>query len=75
MRAARELRTWLYDDSALAWGPKVVAGKDMSMTEEEADQRWRNQLQLEAKLRAENYAAAVAEHQRKKATADLQPPK
>ncbi|MDR6617669.1 hypothetical protein J2W63_003415 [Klebsiella sp. 1400] len=47
----------------------------MSMTEEEADQRWRNQLQLEAKLRAENYAAAVAEHQRKKATADLQPPK
>lgn len=65
--AVRELRTSIYDSSALSWGPKVAACKDMSMTQEEADQRWREQLQLEAKQRAENYAAAVAEYQNKTA--------
>lgn len=75
MRAARELRASIYDSSALPWGPKVAAGKGMSMTQEEADQRWRELLQLEAKRQAENYAAAVAEYLKKKAVANLQLPK
>lgn len=75
VRVSRELRTPVYDGSALSWGPKVTAGKDMSMAPEEADQRWREQLQLEAKQRAENYTAAAAEYLRKKAAADLQSPR
>ena len=75
VRVSRELRTSVYDGSALSWGPKVTAGKDMSMAPEEADQRWREQLQLEAKQRAENYTAAAAEYLRKKAAADLQSPR
>ncbi len=75
VRVARELRTSIYDGSALSWGPKVTASKDMSMTQEEADQRWCQQLQLEAKQRADNYAAAAAEYLREKAAADLQLPR
>ncbi|CAH6693437.1 hypothetical protein AI2937V1_3177 [Klebsiella oxytoca] len=75
VRSARELRTSIYDGSALSWGPKVTASKDMSMTQEEANQRWCEQLQLEAKQRADNYAAAAAEYLRKKAAADFQLPR
>jgi hypothetical protein len=38
----------------------------MSLTPEEAEQRWREQLRIEAERRADNYAAAVAEYQKKK---------
>jgi uncharacterized protein YccT (UPF0319 family) len=34
-------------------------------------QRWREQLRIEAERRADNYAAAVAEYQKKKAEAAL----
>lgn len=44
----------------------------MSMTQEKADQRWCELLQLEAKRCAENYAAAAAEYLTKKVIADLQ---
>ncbi|HHF7992426.1 replication endonuclease [Enterobacter roggenkampii] len=70
-RTARGLRTSVDDETALAWGPKVVAAKDMSLTPEEAEQRWRQQLRTEAERRADNYAAAVAEYQKKKAEAAL----
>ncbi|STV74322.1 Uncharacterised protein [Klebsiella michiganensis] len=45
----------------------------MSLTPEDAEKRWREQLQREAKWRAENYAAAVAVYMKKKADAYLQP--
>ncbi len=70
-RTARGLRTSIDDESALKWGPKVTAAKDMSLTPEEAERRWREQLRLEAERRADNYAAAVAEYQKKKAEAAL----
>ncbi|SWC74258.1 gp36 [Klebsiella pneumoniae] len=70
-RTARGLRTSIDDESALTWGPKVTAAKDMSLTPEEAEQRWREQLRIEAERRADNYAAAVAEYQKKKAEAAL----
>lgn len=70
-RTARGLRTSVGDETALTWGPKVVAAKDMSLTPEEADRRWREQLRSEAETRADNYAAAVAEYQKKKASAAL----
>lgn len=70
-RTARGLRTSIADESALTWGPKVTAAKDMSLTPEEADQRWREQLRIEAERRANNYAAAAAEYQKKKAEAAL----
>ena len=70
-RTARGLRTSIDDEAALAWGPKVIAAKDMSLTPEEAEQRWREQLRIEAERRADNYAAAVAEYQKKKAEAAL----
>ncbi len=70
-RTARGLRTSIDDESALTWGPKVTAAKDMNLTPEEAEQRWREQLRIEAELRANNYAAAVAEYQRKKAEAAM----
>lgn len=70
-RTARGLRTPIDDESALIWGPKVTAAKDMSLTPEEADQRWREQLRIEAERRAKNYAAAAAEYQKKKAEAAL----
>lgn len=75
VRAARELRMSIYDASILSWGSKVTASKDVSMTQEEADQRLIEKLQLEAKWRAEKYAAVVAEYMRKKIAADLLPPK
>ncbi|WP_407046638.1 hypothetical protein [Raoultella ornithinolytica] len=65
MRTARGLRTSIDDETALAWGPKVTAAKDMSLTPEEAEQRWREQLRIEAKRRADNYAAAASEYQKK----------
>ncbi|HBY0434401.1 TPA: replication endonuclease [Klebsiella pneumoniae subsp. pneumoniae] len=71
MRTARGLRTSIDDETALTWGPKVTAAKDMSLTPEEAEQRWREQLRIEAERRADNYAAAVAEYQKKKAEAAL----
>ena len=49
----------------------MAAAKDMSLTPEEAEQRWREQLRAEAERRADNYAAAVAEYQKKKAEAAL----
>lgn len=70
-RTARGLRTSVDDEAALTWGPKVAAAKDMSLTPEEAEQRWREQLRTEAERRADNYAAAVAEYQKKKAEAAL----
>lgn len=70
-RTARGLRTSVDDETALTWGPKVVAAKDMSLTPEEADRRWREQLRIEAEKRADNYAAAVAEYQKKKTGAAL----
>lgn len=71
MRTARGLRTSIDDETAPTWGPKVAAAKDMILTPEEADRRWREQLQIEAKRRADNYATAVAEYQKKKAEAAL----
>ncbi|HDU5924503.1 TPA: replication endonuclease [Klebsiella aerogenes] len=71
VRTARGLRTSVDDEAALTWGPKVTAAKDMSLTPEEAEQRWREQLRIEAERRADNYAAAVAEYQKKKAEAEL----
>lgn len=70
-RTARGLRASIDDESALTWGPKVTAAKDMSLTPEEAEQRWREQLRIEAERRANNYAAAAAEYQKKKAEAAL----
>ncbi|EMQ0911182.1 replication endonuclease [Raoultella ornithinolytica] len=70
-RTARGLRTSIDDETALAWGPKVTAAKDMSLTPEEAEQCWREQLRIEAEQRADHYAAAVAEYQKKKAEAAL----
>ncbi|MDU1457277.1 MAG: replication endonuclease, partial [Klebsiella sp.] len=70
-RTARGLRTSIDDETALAWGPKVTAAKDMSLTPEEAERRWCEQLRIEAERRADNYAAAVAEYQKKKAEAAL----
>lgn len=43
----------------------------MNLTQEEAEQRWREQLQQEAKRRADNYAAAVSEYQKKKSEVAL----
>ncbi len=70
-RTARGLRTSIDDETALTWGPKVTAAKDMSLTPEEAERRWREQLRIEAERRADNYAVAVAEYQKKKAEAAL----
>uniref|UniRef100_UPI00351C1942 hypothetical protein n=1 Tax=Klebsiella quasipneumoniae TaxID=1463165 RepID=UPI00351C1942 len=70
-RTARGLRTSIDDEAALTWGPKVTAAKDMSLTPEEAEQRWREQLRIEAERRADNYTAASAEYQKKKAEAAL----
>lgn len=70
-RTARGLRTSIDDETALTWGPKVAAAKDMILTPEEADRRWREQLRIEAERRADNYATAVAEYQKKKAEAAL----
>ena len=65
------MRTSIDDETALAWGPKVTAAKDVSLTPEEAEQRWREKLQLEAKRRADNYAAAASEYQKKKSEVEL----
>lgn len=71
MRTARGMRTSIDDETALAWGPKVTAVKDMSLTPEEAERRWREQLRIEAELRADNYADAVAEYQKQRTEAAL----
>lgn len=71
MRTAHGMRTSIDDETALAWGPKVTAAKDMSLTPEEAEQRWCEQLQLEAKRRADNYVAAASEYQEKKSEVEL----
>ncbi|WP_213733626.1 replication endonuclease [Citrobacter europaeus] len=71
MRTACYLRTSVEDETALMWGPKVVAARDMSLTPEEADLRWREQLRNEAERRADNYNVAVAEYQKKKDEATL----
>ena len=70
-RTARGLRTSVDDEAVLAWGPKVVAAKDMSLSPEEADQRWCEQMRAEAEHRMNNYAAAAQEYQKKKAEAAL----
>ncbi len=71
VRTARGLRSSVGDETALTWGPKVTAAKYMSLTPEEAEQRWRAQLRIEAERRADNYASAAAEYQKKKAEAAL----
>ncbi|TAI05074.1 replication endonuclease [Klebsiella pneumoniae] len=71
MRTARGMRTSIDDETTLAWGPKVTAAKDMNLTQEEAEQRWREKLHLEAKRRADNYAAAAAEYLKKKSEVEL----
>ena len=43
----------------------------MSLTPEEAEQRWREQLRVEAERRADSYAAAASEFQKKKSEAAL----
>ena len=65
-RTARGLRTSIDVETALAWVPKIIAAKDMSLTLEEAEQRWREQLRVEALRRADSYAAAASEFQKKK---------
>ncbi|WP_431000740.1 replication endonuclease [Klebsiella pneumoniae] len=71
MRTARGLRTSINDETALAWGPKVTAAKNMSLTPEEAEQRWREQLRVEAERRADSYAAVASEFQKKKSESAL----
>lgn len=71
VRTARGLRSSVDDETALTWGPKVTAAKNISLTPEEAEQRWRAQLRIEAERRADNYASAAAEYQKKKAEAAL----
>lgn len=44
----------------------VIAVKDMSLTPEEAEQRWREQLRSEAERRADFYSVAVAEYLNKR---------
>ncbi len=70
-RTAHGLRTSIDDETALEWGPKVTASKYMTLTPEEAERHWREQLRIEAERRADNYAAAVAEYQKKKEEAVL----
>ncbi|HHN4459045.1 TPA: hypothetical protein ACRI53_004282 [Klebsiella michiganensis] len=70
IRTARGLRTLLNDDSALECGPKVVAARDINITQEEADRRWRAQLPIEAQRRAENYAATAYAYLAQKAEAE-----
>ncbi|HIH9424377.1 TPA: hypothetical protein ACYU6M_001597 [Klebsiella pneumoniae] len=68
---ARGLRSSIDDETALAWGPKVTAAKDMNLTQEEAEQRWREQLRIEALRRADSYAAAASEFKKKNSEAAL----
>lgn len=70
-RTARGLRSSIDDETALAWGPKVTAAKDMNLTQEEAEQRWREQLRIEALRRADSYAAAASEFKKKNSEAAL----
>ncbi|MGA1952730.1 replication endonuclease [Klebsiella pneumoniae complex sp. WS2972] len=70
-RTARDVRISIDDEIVLTSGPKFTAAKDMRLTPEEAERRWREQLRIEAERRADNYAAAVAEYQKKKAEAAL----
>ncbi|MCE7490501.1 replication endonuclease [Klebsiella pneumoniae] len=70
-RTACGLRKSIDDETALTWGPKVTAAKDIALTPEDAERRWREKLRIEAERRADNYAAAVTEYQKKKAEAAL----
>lgn len=70
-RTALGLRSSIDDETALAWGPKVTAAKDMNLTQEEAEQRWREQLRIEALRRADSYAAAASEFKKKNSEAAL----
>ena len=47
-------------------GRIVIAVKDMSLTPEEAEQRWREQLRSEAERRADFYSVAVVEYLNKR---------
>lgn len=71
LRTVRGLRTYVDDEATLTWGPKVAAAKDMSLSPEEVDQRWREQMRAEAEQRMNNYTAAAQEYQKKKAEAVL----
>ena len=71
VRAAQGLRMSIDDNASLEWGPKVTAGKDMSLTPEEAEQRWRDQLRNESERRAHNYAVAAEVYQKKRGQAAL----
>lgn len=70
-RTALGLRSSIDDETALAWGPKVTAAKDMNLTQEEAEQRWREQLRIEALRRADSYAAVASEFKKKNSEAAL----
>jgi hypothetical protein len=43
-RTVRAMRASVEDESALTWGPTVVAATDMNLTPEETEQRWRKKL-------------------------------
>ncbi|MEX5389076.1 replication endonuclease [Enterobacter cloacae] len=70
-RTARGLQLSVDDEAALTWGPKVAAAKNKSLSPEEADQRWREQIRTEAESRMNNYATAAQEYQNKKNEAAL----
>lgn len=71
MRTASGIRTSMNDEKLLMWGPKVTASNNIGLSPEEAEQRWRKQLRTEAERRVENYEAAIAEYQKKKAEEEL----
>ncbi|VAS54363.1 gp36 [Klebsiella quasipneumoniae] len=68
-RTARSWRTSIDDGSVDEWGPNVTASVEMGLTQEEAEQRWREKLRTEAELRAKNYEAAADKYQELRACA------
>ncbi|MND11412.1 Bacteriophage replication protein GPA [compost metagenome] len=69
-RTARSWRTSICDDFTDGWGPEVTAAAEMGLTQEEAEQRWREKLRTEVELRARNYEAAADRYQELRALAD-----
>lgn len=59
------------DVSVLTWGPKVTDSKNISLTQEDEEQCWLKQLRIEVLRRADSYASAVSEYQKKKSEAVL----
>ncbi|QII54427.1 replication endonuclease [Klebsiella pneumoniae] len=73
-RTARSWRTSIDDGSVDEWGPKVTASVEMGLTQEEAEQRWREKLRTEAELRTKNYEAAADKYQELRACAAVNIP-